>query len=497
MLPYKTVRELLAELEQGEYSAVELTQSCLQRTAQDSFNALISHNPDAALAQAQLADEARARGAAGPLCGIPIIHKDIFLTKGLGTTAGSRMLENFIAPYDATVVSQLAQAGAVTLAKANMDEFAMGSSNENSYFGAVANPWDTQRVPGGSSGGSAAAVAGGLAPAATGTDTGGSIRQPAAFCGITGLKPTYGLVSRYGMIAFASSLDQAGPMVRTAQDAALLLAVMAGFDPRDSTSAQRKDPWLAKIPTEGIEQRPSLRIGLPKEYFADFSGNEIEAVKIQLEKLGHTLVDVSLQHTDAAIPAYYVIAGAEASTNLSRYDGVRYGHRCEAPKDLEDLYQRSRGEGFGAEVKRRILTGTYALSVGYYDAYYLQAQKVRRLISEDFHQAFNHVDVLLTPTTPGPAFLHGELADDPVAMYQQDKFTVPVSLAGLPALSMPCGLRGGLPIGVQLVAPAFREDLILSLADEYQHATSWHKHIPEEHIPEEHIPGKQIPNGVV
>ncbi|MEQ9451383.1 MAG: Asp-tRNA(Asn)/Glu-tRNA(Gln) amidotransferase subunit GatA [Pseudomonadales bacterium] len=472
-LTIQTLREGLAA---GQYSAVELAEHYLQCIEHESYNAVITTDREGALKAASAADQDRASGAnCGPLCGIPILHKDIFLTAGLRTSAGSKMLENFIAPYSATVVEKLAAAGAITLGKANMDEFAMGSSNENSYFADVANPWHPDYVPGGSSGGSAAAVAGLLAPAATGTDTGGSIRQPASFCGITGLKPTYGRISRYGMIAFASSLDQAGPMTHSAEDAALMLHAMAGFDPRDSTSAERSDEWLAQIPEQGIPRYEKLNIGLPQEFFHAYSGSELEAVKQQLQALGHTLTDVSLPHSDVAIAAYYVIAGAEASTNLSRYDGVRFGHRCADPVDLTDLYNRSRSEGFGAEVKRRILTGTYALSVGYYDAYYLKAQKIRRLIADDFNAAFSKVDVLLTPTTPGPAFKRGELSADPVAMYQQDKFTVPVSLAGLPALSMPCGQRNGLPIGAQLIGPAFGEDLILSLAAQYQRATDWHQ----------------------
>ncbi|MFT7651878.1 MAG: aspartyl-tRNA(Asn)/glutamyl-tRNA(Gln) amidotransferase subunit A [Limisphaerales bacterium] len=476
MISGKSVHELIAGLEKGDFSAQELTQLYLDKA--DSHNAILSLDHEGALHAARQADEDRAAGRAGPLTGVPIVHKDIFLTKDLITTAGSRMLENFVAPYNATVVSRLEQAGAITLGKANMDEFAMGSSNENSYFGAVTNPWDVNKVPGGSSGGSAAVVAAGLAPAATGTDTGGSIRQPAAFCGITGLKPTYGRISRYGMIAFASSLDQAGPLTKDAKDAGLLLAVMAGFDPRDSTSAERQDTWLTELPERGLAPASSLTIGLPKEYFSDFSGAHIDAVKKAIEDLGHSFVEMSLPTTDAAIPAYYVIAGAEASTNLSRYDGVRFGHRCESPVDLQDLYKRSRSEGFGAEVKRRILTGTYALSVGYYDAYYLQAQKIRRLLANDFDQAFTKVDVLLTPTTPGPAFSRGELTEDPVAMYQQDKYTVPVSLAGLPALSMPAGIQANLPVGVQLIAPAFREDTILSLAEQFQQVTDWHLKAP-------------------
>lgn len=481
-LHHKTLSDLANSLGDGQLSSVELTEHLLRRIEQDAGNTFITVTRDVAIRQAEQADARRARGEAGPLTGIPVAHKDIFLTRGVRTTAGSRMLDNFIAPYASTVAERLEEAGMVTLGKANMDEFAMGSSNENSYFGPVANPWDTGRVPGGSSGGSAASVAAGLSPAATGTDTGGSIRQPAAFCGITGLKPTYGRVSRFGMIAFASSLDQAGPMTRTAADAALMLGAMAGFDPKDSTSADRSDDWLQALRAGDISQLEEigkLRIGLPRQYLAQYSGEEFDAARRTFEQAGHTLTEVDLPHTDMAIPAYYVIAGAEASTNLSRYDGVRFGHRCESPTDLQDLYQRSRSEGFGGEVKRRILTGTYALSVGYYDAYYLKAQKIRRLIANDFSAAFGEVDVILAPTTPGPAFKQGELTDDPVAMYQQDVFTVPVSLAGLPALSMPCGFRDGLPMGAQLIAPPFAEDRILALAHAYQTETDWHLQMPE------------------
>ena len=480
-----TIAELSAGLAKGTFSSVELTQSFLDAIKADTSRAYISVNEDSALDTARRQDELRTQATnTSALSGVPMAHKDIFCTKGITTTAGSRMLENFVAPYDATVVERVAAHGMVMLGKTNMDEFAMGSSNENSYFGAVTNPWSsgaTKLVPGGSSGGSAAAVAAGLCPAATGTDTGGSIRQPASFCGITGLKPTYGRVSRYGMIAFASSLDQAGPMTRTAQDAGMLLAAMAGFDERDSTSANREDEWLEDALQGKLASPGKLKIGLPREYFANVgdSGEALEATKKSLESLGHSFVDVELPHTDYAIPAYYVIAGAEASTNLSRYDGVRFGHRCEHPESLEDLYQRSRSEGFGAEVKRRILTGTYALSVGYYDAYYLQAQKIRRLIANDFKTVFEEVDLLLGPTALGPAFEQGSLTADPVAMYQQDKFTVPVSLAGLPALSMPCGLVNELPVGAQLIGPAFREDLVLGLAQAFQNETDWHQRKPE------------------
>ncbi len=481
MHAFSTLTELKAGLAAGDFSAVELATFYLKRIAADASNAFISADEEGALAAAARADERRAAGDAAPLNGLPMAHKDIFCASGTLTTCGSRMLENFVAPYDATVVERCNAAGLVMLGKTNMDEFAMGSSNENSFFGPVANPWQATHVPGGSSGGSAAAVAGGLTPAATGTDTGGSIRQPSSFCGITGLKPTYGRVSRFGMVAFASSLDQGGPMARSAEDAALLLAAMVGFDPRDSTSAERTDDWLESLASDGIPATPAgLRIGLPAEYYDNLNiAAELDQVRATLQSMGHTAVEVSLPHTAAAIPAYYVIAGAEASTNLSRYDGVRFGHRCEKPESLEDLMERSRSEGFGAEVKRRILTGTYALSVGYYDAYYLQAQKLRRLIANDFHQAFEDVDVLLTPTAPGPAFAQGALTKDPVAMYQQDIFTVPASLAGLPALSMPCGFVDGLPIGAQLIAPHFREDLVLGMARDYQTATDWHTQTPE------------------
>ncbi len=480
--PFTTVHDLANGLADGAYSSVELTKHFLERIAQDQNNAFVTLTTDSALATAAKQDHARKNGDAGWLAGVPMAHKDIFCTKDIRTTAGSRMLADFIAPYNATVVNRINTQGMVMLGKTNMDEFAMGSSNENSYFGPVTNPWGQALVPGGSSGGSAAAVAAGITPAATGTDTGGSIRQPASLCGITGLKPTYGRVSRYGMIAFASSLDQAGPMTHDAIDAAILLAAMAGFDERDSTSADREDAWMADALQGKLSRPAGLKIGLPRQYFdhANESAAPLDGVRRCLEAQGHSCVDIDLPHTDAAIPAYYVIAGAEASTNLSRYDGVRFGHRSDESESLEDLYQRSRSEGFGAEVKRRILTGTYALSVGYYDAYYLKAQKIRRLIANDFTQAFTKVDVLLAPTTLGGAFAQGSLTKDPVAMYQQDKFTVPVSLAGLPALSMPCGFVANLPVGAQLIGPAFREDLILGLADAYQAETDWHQTHPEQ-----------------
>ena len=479
-----SLREMSRALADGQVSSLELTQDHLARVKEvDSrLNSFITLTEETAIAHATAADTLRGQGDKRPTLGLPMAHKDIFCTEGTLTTAGSKMLSNFVAPYDATVVTKMTDAGMVSVGKTNMDEFAMGSSNENSYFGPVANPWDTDRVPGGSSGGSAAAVAAGLVAGATGTDTGGSIRQPAALCGITGLKPTYGRVSRFGMIAFASSLDQAGPMTRNAEDAALMLSVMAGFDPKDSTSANRDDAWLADVLHNGIAEleRPAV-IGLPDQYYENSGDQEsLAEARQELEKLGHTFKSVSLPHTDAAIPVYYVLASAEASTNLSRYDGVRYGHRCENPTSLQDLYERSREEGFGDEVKRRILTGTYTLSVGYFDAYYLKAQKIRRLIAQDFDKAFADVDLLLTPTSPTPAFHKGQLTDDLVAMYQQDLYTVPTSLAGLPAMSIPCGFSQGLPMGMQLIAPAFREDLALGLAAQFQRHTDWHLKRPGE-----------------
>ena len=475
-----TLRAMSRALAARQISCVELTEEHLARLTADDTNSFITVAHASALEQAKQAEQRREQGETQPLIGVPIAHKDIFCTDGLATTCGSRMLENFIAPYDAHVVTLLAHAGMVTVGKTNMDEFAMGSSNESSHFGPVSNPWNTDCVPGGSSGGSAAAVAAGLVACATGTDTGGSIRQPAALCGITGLKPTYGRISRYGMIAFASSLDQAGTMTCDAEDAALMLSAMAGFDSKDSTSIQRHDAWLSDLAENGIpDLGRTLKIGLPREYYADLKDSAaIEDVQKTLARQGHELVDVNLPHTHQAIPVYYVIASAEASTNLSRYDGVRFGHRCDDPQSLDDLYRRSRSEGFGDEVKRRILTGTYTLSVGYFDAYYIKAQQIRRLISNDFSKVFADVDVLLTPTSPTPAFRKGQLSNDPVAMYQQDLYTVPTSLAGLPALSMPCGFVDGLPVGAQLIAPAFREDLLLGLAAGYQKHSDWHLQRP-------------------
>ncbi len=481
-LHQKSLRELGEGLAAGAFSSVELTEHFLQRIRNHdpALNSFITVSDREALRQAGAADERIQKGEGGPLTGIPLIHKDIFCTHGVKTSCGSRMLDNFISPYDATVVEKLADAGMVMLGKANMDEFAMGSSNETSYYGPVRNPWDTERVPGGSSGGSAAAVAARLAPAATGTDTGGSIRQPAALCGITGLKPTYGRVSRWGMIAFASSLDQAGPMARSAEDCALLLSVMAGFDERDSTSVDRPvDDYLAALeqPVKG------LRVGVVKEFFGEGLDSGVgasigEAMKV-LEGLGVELVEVSLPHSRYSVPAYYVVAPAEASSNLARYDGVRFGHRCEDPKDLEDLYKRSRAEGFGAEVKRRIMIGTYALSAGYYDAYYLKAQKVRQVIAQDFRNAFDQADLLLGPASPEVAFRLGEKSDDPVSMYLSDIYTIAVNLAGLPALSMPAPRAHGLPVGLQLIGNYFDEGRLLNLAHQLQLATDWHLQTPE------------------
>ena len=478
----KTLAELSRGLAAGEYTSVDLTRHFLQRIEAlgGELNCLITVTADQALAQAREADERRARGEAGPLTGIPLVHKDIFCTDGVKTSCGSKMLDNFIAPYDATVVRKLKEAGMPMLGKANMDEFAMGSSNETSFYGAVKNPWNTDTVPGGSSGGSAAVVAARLAPFATGTDTGGSIRQPAALCGITGLKPTYGRVSRYGMIAFASSLDQGGPMTRTAEDAAMVLNVMAGFDERDSTSVEREVPDY----TDGLDKPlRGLRIGLPREYFGEGLNagvaKVIEAAIDQYKQLGAEVIEVGLPNAELSVPTYYVVAPAECSSNLSRFDGVRFGHRCEEPKDLEDLYKRSRGEGFGPEVKRRIMIGTYALSAGYYDAYYLKAQKMRHLISDDFRQAFEQVDVIMGPTAPDVAFKLGEKSDDPVSMYLSDIYTIAANLAGLPGMSIPAGFVDGLPVGLQIIGNYFDEARLLNVAHKYQQSTNWHEQIPK------------------
>lgn len=480
-LHHGTVARLSAALAAGECSSVELTRHFLVRIERldPALNSFITVTADQALAAAAEADRRRAAGEAGPLTGVPIAHKDIFCTDGVRTSCASRMLDNFIAPYDATVVSRLKAAGAVMLGKTNMDEFAMGSSNETSYYGAVRNPWNPERVPGGSSGGSAAAVAARLVPAATGTDTGGSIRQPAALCGLTGLKPTYGRVSRYGMIAFASSLDQGGPLCQSAEDAALLLGAMAGFDARDSTSVDRPVPDYTATLADDIA---GLTIGLPREYFGEGLDAAVGAVVEQavkvFEGLGARVREISLPNTDLAVPTYYVVAPAECSSNLSRYDGVRFGHRCKDPADLMDMYKRSRGEGFGAEVKRRIMVGTYVLSAGYYDAYYLKAQKLRQLISADFRAAFAEVDLVLGPTSPSVAFPFGARLDDPVQMYLSDIYTIAANLAGLPALSLPCGLVDGLPVGLQLIGDYFTEGRLLNAAHRYQQETDWHERLP-------------------
>jgi aspartyl-tRNA(Asn)/glutamyl-tRNA(Gln) amidotransferase subunit A len=478
----QSIAELSAGLRAGELSSVELTRHMLQRiNAHDAgLNSFVTVTAEQALAEARAADERIGAGDATALTGIPIAHKDIFCTLDVRTSCGSRMLENFVSPYDATVVANLRQAGAVMLGKTNMDEFAMGSSNETSYFGPVHNPWDTATVPGGSSGGSAAAVAARLCAAATGTDTGGSIRQPAALTGITGLKPTYGRCSRWGMIAFASSLDQAGPMTRSAEDAALMLAGMAGFDERDSTSAQRPvDDYVGAL---GKDIR-GLRIGIVKEFMGEGLdagvGASVEAAIDELEKLGVEVVEISLPNAGLSVPAYYVVAPAECSSNLARFDGVRYGHRCSDPKNLEDLYKRSRSEGFGPEVKRRIMIGAYALSAGYYDAYYLKAQKVRQLIADDFRRAFESCDVIAGPTAPGTAFRLGEKADDPVSMYLQDIYTIAVNLAGLPGISIPAPPSKGMPVGLQLIGNYFDEARILNVAHQLQLATDWHQQTPE------------------
>ena len=478
----KTIAELSAALQKGEVSRVELTQHFIDRIEKldTDINAFITVTPEMALESAKAADARIKAGNAGPLTGVPMAHKDIFCTSGVRTSCGSRMLDNFVAPYDATVVEKFKQAGTVVLGKTNMDEFAMGSSNETSFYGPVKNPWDLERVPGGSSGGSAAAVAARLAPGVTGTDTGGSIRQPAALCGITGLKPTYGRVSRWGMIAFASSLDQGGPMARTAEDCALMLGAMAGFDPKDSTSIDRPvDDYVSGLGND----LKGLKIGLPKEYFGEglepAVAQVIEAAIDEYKKLGAEVVEISLPNTHLAVPAYYVVAPAECSSNLARFDGVRYGYRCENPKDLYDLYTRSRGEGFGSEVKRRIMVGTYALSAGYYDAYYLKAQKIRRLISNDFTEAFKQVDVIMGPASPTTAFKVGEKADDPVTMYLSDIYTIAVNLAGLPGMSVPAGDVGGLPVGLQIIGNYFDEARLLNVAHKFQQATDWHQRAPK------------------
>jgi aspartyl-tRNA(Asn)/glutamyl-tRNA(Gln) amidotransferase subunit A len=478
-----SLKELSNALGAGMISSTELTQDYLSRidALNPRINAFITLDRDKTLAEAELADQQRAAGKATLLTGIPIAQKDIFCVDGWTTTCGSKMLANFVAPYDATIVTKLKQAGMVNLGKTNMDEFAMGSSNETSAYRPVKNPWDELAVPGGSSGGSAAAVAARFAPAATGTDTGGSIRQPASLCGISGLKPTYGLCSRYGMVAFASSLDQAGPMAKSAEDCALLMNVMAGFDPQDSTSIEREAEDYTRnlaLPLTG------LRIGLPKEFFGEGLSSDVarlvDAAIGTYRRLGAATVGVSLPNSGLSVPAYYVLAPAEASSNLSRFDGVRYGHRASDYSDLLEMYEKSRAEGFGAEVKRRIMIGTYVLSHGYYDAYYLQAQKIRRLIANDFSAAFKHCDVIVGPTAPTAAFNFGEKATDPVAMYLSDIYTIAVNLAGLPGMSIPCGFTAsGRPVGLQLIGDYFAEAKLLGVAHQYQMATDWHSRMPE------------------
>jgi aspartyl-tRNA(Asn)/glutamyl-tRNA(Gln) amidotransferase subunit A len=477
----KTITDLAKGLRSKEFSSVELTQAYLDRIKKNTdLNCYITLTEEQALKNAQHADKQLSAGNTNLLTGIPIAQKDIFCTQDVKTTCGSKMLDNFIAPYNATVIENFNQAGAVMLGKLNMDEFAMGSSNETSFYGVVKNPWQTDSVPGGSSGGSAAVVAARLAVAATGTDTGGSIRQPASLCGITGLKPTYGRVSRYGMIAFASSLDQGGPMARSAEDAAILLQTMAGFDEKDSTSVDKDVPDYSTGLNNNLE---GLKIGLPKEFFNEGLNNDIaitiETAVNEYKKLGAEVKEVSLPNMKLAIPAYYVIASAECSANLSRFDGVRYGYRCDNPADLNDLYIRSRGEAFGSEVKRRILMGTYALSAGYYDAYYIKAQKVRRLIADDFKQALSEIDVLMGPVSPSPAFGIGEKTSNPIEMYLADIYTIAVNLAGLPAMSIPAGFVENKPVGLQVIGNYFTEDRLLNIAHQYQQVTNWHQQTPK------------------
>ncbi len=476
-----TLAEITRALAAKEFSSTEITQHLLQRIKQldPQLNSFITLSEDSALAQAKQADQRLAAGEEGPLLGAPLAHKDLFCTQGVKTSCASKMLDNFIAPYNATVVEKLNAAGTVSLGKLNMDEFAMGSSNETSFYGSVKNPWNLEHVPGGSSGGSAAAVAARLIPAATGSDSGGSIRQPAAFNNLTGIKPTYGRVSRWGMVAYASSFDQAGPLARTAEDCALLLTAMAGFDQRDSTSAEQPNEDYSAALNQPLA---GLRVGLPKEFFSSELNSQIAdqtlAVVEWLKQQGAEVKDISLPHVEHSVAAYYVIAPAEASTNLARFDGVRFGYRCDNPANLEDLYKRSRGEAFGAEVKRRIMVGTYVLSTGYYDAYYVKAQRLRRLIKNDLLAAFNQVDVILSPTTPNLAWKLGAKTDDPVSAYLEDIYTATANLAGVPALSMPAGFIDGLPVGVQLMAPYFQEGRLLNIAHQYQQATDWHTQAP-------------------
>ena len=477
-----TITQLVDGLKNRVFSSKEITQHFLSRikTLDPAFNSVITLTEDQAIEAARLADQQLTKGDSASLCGIPVLHKDIFCTNGVRTSCGSKMLDNFVPPYDATVVENFKNSGAIMLGKTNMDEFAMGSSNETSFYGPVKNPWATNSVPGGSSGGSAAAIAARLAPGATATDTGGSIRQPAALCGITGLKPTYGRVSRWGMIAFASSLDQAGPMARTAEDCALLLNCMASYDNKDSTCVDRPVPNYSANLGDSVK---GLRIGIPKEYFSEgLNAGTEKAVRESLaeyEKMGAELVEISLPNTGLSVPAYYVIAPAEASANLSRFDGVKYGHRCDNPKDLEDLYRRTRAEGFGDEVQRRILIGTYCLSAGYYDAYYGKAQQVRELIRQDFTQAFEKVDLIMGPTCPSPAFEFGSKGNDPVAMYLEDIYTISTNLAGLPGMSLPCGMVDKKPVGLQIIGNYFDEARMLNAAHQFQQVTDWHTQAPE------------------
>ena len=475
-----SIAELSKGLKNKEFSSVELTQHFLDRIGVSSLNSYITVTDELALSQAKQADLKIAKGISTILTGIPYAHKDIFCTLGVKTSAGSKMLDSFISPYNATITQKFNDENMVMLGKTNMDEFAMGSSNENSFYGPVRNPWDQDRVPGGSSGGSAAAVAARIAPFATGTDTGGSIRQPASLCGITGIKPTYGRISRYGMIAYASSLDQAGPMTKTAEDAAIVLNSMAGFDPKDSTSAQKETPDYTKNLGKSIK---GLKIGLPKEFFSEGLDNNVEQIIMQsisqFESMGAKIHEISLPNSAYAIPTYYIVAPCECSSNLSRFDGVRYGYRCKDPKDLNDLYLRSRSEGFGEEVKRRIMIGTYALSAGYYDAYYLKAQKVRQLISEDFKKAFKNVDVIMGPVSPTTAFEMGSHKDS-VSMYLADIYTLSANLAGLPGMSIPAGFSKNLPVGLQLIGNHWSEETLLNAAHQFQLQTNWHSQLPDE-----------------
>jgi len=476
-----TIKQMSEKLRSGEITSVQLTQHFLDRIDQydGELNAFVTVTPELAISMAEEADKKIAAGEAELLTGIPVAHKDIFCTDGVKTSCSSKMLDNFIAPYDAHVVTQLKKVGMPILGKTNMDEFAMGSSSESSYYGPTKNPWDHRAVPGGSSGGAAAVIAAGLAPLATGTDTGGSIRQPAAFCGITGIKPTYGSVSRFGIIAYASSFDQAGPMTRSAEESAWLLNAMAGFDERDSTSTEGARPDYASELNNSLK---GLKIGVPAEYFGEGLDADVEkAVKAaiaEVEKLGAEVVEVHLPNKELAVPSYYVLAPAEASTNLSRFDGVRFGYRCDQPTDLEDLYKRSRSEGFGEEVKRRIMVGAYALSAGYYDAYYLKAQKLRRMVRDDFTTAFESCDVIMGPVAPSTAFNIGEKSDDQVSMYLSDLYTIPVNLAGLPAISVPAGFANERPVGLHIIGSYFSEAKLLNIGHQFQQVTDWHKQVP-------------------